>query len=61
MRPLLCAAALLVLAGCHREPTFDERYEAARTTIDRKAREIDAQAMGSGVPSAVEEEDEDAK
>lgn len=58
-RICLCAAATLLIAGCHREPTFDERYEAARTKLDKTAREIDAQAQGSGVPA--EENEESAK
>jgi len=61
MRRLFLAAALLALGGCHREPTFDERYEAARSQIDEKAREIDAQATGTAVPSTVDEDDADAK
>ncbi|WP_395333391.1 hypothetical protein WBP06_07510 [Novosphingobium sp. BL-8H] len=61
MRRLLLAAAVLALGGCHREPTFDERYKAAQTQIDQKAREIDTQAMGSGVPSAIDEDEADAK
>ncbi len=61
MRRLFLAAALLALGACHCEPTFDERYEAARTQIDKKAHEIDAQAMGTGTPPAAEEDDAEAK
>ncbi|WP_395394795.1 hypothetical protein [Novosphingobium sp. BL-8A] len=59
--PVALAVAAAALAGCHREPTFDERYEAARTQIDKTAREIDAQAMGSGAPPAAEEDEDTAK
>ena len=33
--------AMIALAGCKQEPTFDERYDAARSTIGETAREID--------------------
>ncbi len=35
--------AILLLVACKREPTFDERYEAAGKEISDTAREIDAE------------------
>ncbi|TCM22008.1 hypothetical protein EDF56_101685 [Novosphingobium sp. PhB165] len=55
-RAILCVVSLAALAGCHREPTFDERYAAARAKIDTTAREIEAQASGSAVPTAEEDD-----
>lgn len=37
----LCAIALL--AGCKRERSFDERYDAINKQVDQSAREIDAE------------------
>lgn len=46
--------ALLVLvasiSGCKREPTFDERYDAATKTIVDRAKAIDAQVSGTDAP-----------
>ena len=46
--------ALLMLTACKREPTFDERYEAAEKEISETAREIDAEIgkmPPTGLPS----------
>jgi outer membrane murein-binding lipoprotein Lpp len=52
----LAGLALLVLAGCHHEPSFDERYtsvqqalgsEAADLDSDLAARESEAAAAGA--------------
>ena len=40
----LALVALVALAACKAEPSFDERYEQAETRIKDKARELDAQA-----------------
>jgi outer membrane murein-binding lipoprotein Lpp len=43
--PLAIAAAVLpaiLLAGCKREPSFDERFGKAEAQIKRKAAQIDA-------------------
>ncbi|AXB76766.1 hypothetical protein [Novosphingobium sp. P6W] len=54
--PVLALAALL--GGCKREPDFEERYDAANKTIVDKAKAIDAQIAGTGVPPADAEEDD---
>lgn len=46
MRPacaILGLATALLLSGCNREPSFDERYAGAEQTIRKKAAEIDAE------------------
>jgi hypothetical protein len=43
MRLVLVCALLLGLAGCKAEPSFDERYEAAKKTLDAKAKAIDSE------------------
>jgi len=57
--PVLVLVGLL--GGCKREPDFDERYDAANRTIVQKAKEIDAQVAGTGVPPADAETDRDAR
>jgi outer membrane murein-binding lipoprotein Lpp len=56
MRWVAGPALLLLSAGCHHEPSFDERYasaqaalgsEAAALDSDLKARESDAAAAGA--------------
>ena len=37
----LAIAAVLWLAACEREPSFDERYDAAQDQIEAKAAELD--------------------
>lgn len=49
--PILC---LLALAACRREPSFDERYDAANEKIRDTAAQIDAQ-MSEAPTSAPEE------
>ncbi|KMS59480.1 hypothetical protein V474_09785 [Novosphingobium barchaimii LL02] len=53
--PVLALAALL--GGCKREPDFQERYDAANKTIVDKAKAIDAQIAGTGVPPDDAEQD----
>lgn len=55
-RTSLLPLLLLVLAGCQREPDFDERYEAASEKIRTTAAEIDAQIEGKATPDPDEEE-----
>ncbi|MFM6933062.1 MAG: hypothetical protein ACKOUT_12555 [Novosphingobium sp.] len=43
MRLILICAALLALAGCKAEPTFDERYDAAQKALDAKSKAIDGE------------------
>lgn len=50
MMPLLILCALV---GCKREPTFDERYDAANKTIVERARQIDAQIAPAPHPAAI--------
>ncbi len=53
MTLLLAAGAItggLGLAGCQREPSFDERYDAASDRIEATAREIDARIAGTDAP-----------
>jgi outer membrane murein-binding lipoprotein Lpp len=56
MRRLAPVALLLLAAGCHREPSFDERYastekalgsEAAALDSELAARESEAAAAGA--------------
>ena len=44
MRAALVLA--LLLAGCSREPSFDERYAATETRLRAKAVQIDREAAG---------------
>lgn len=37
------AIAVLTLAGCHKQPSFDERYDKAQAEIHDKAAAIDAE------------------
>jgi hypothetical protein len=55
-RRLVLGGALLALAACHRQPSFDERYasaqqalgsEAAALDSDLATREADAAAAGA--------------
>lgn len=56
MRTLFVAVlACCALGACKKEPSFDERYEAARQEIDRTAREIDAQISQRASDSAAQE------
>jgi len=41
MRRAVMVAALLVLAGCKREPSFDDRYNATANEIEQRAARID--------------------
>jgi hypothetical protein len=43
MRGALVVAGLMLLAGCQREPNFDERYARADKAVHEKAAEIDAE------------------
>ncbi|MFC0685911.1 hypothetical protein [Novosphingobium clariflavum] len=51
-RASICVVLLVLVAACHREPSFDERYKAAQDSIGAKVKEIDAQASGSAPPPA---------
>ncbi|WP_374412335.1 hypothetical protein [Novosphingobium colocasiae] len=42
---------LLALAGCRREPDFDERYKSAQERIARTAADIEAQVDATGAPT----------
>ncbi|MPS69203.1 MAG: hypothetical protein E2586_11965 [Novosphingobium sp.] len=46
----LLLVAILALSACHREPSFDERYETASKKIGETAKDIDAQITGTGTP-----------
>ena len=41
MRTVALGCAMLSIAACNQEPTFDERYDAAKSSISEKAVEID--------------------
>lgn len=41
MRVLIVIAALAALAGCEREPSFDERYGDTANQIQNRGRAID--------------------
>lgn len=47
---IVAVAQLVLLAGCHREPDFDERFDATSARIEKAARDIDAQVEASGTP-----------
>ncbi|KHK91330.1 hypothetical protein [Novosphingobium malaysiense] len=50
-RAVVVAVALAtLLAACKREPTFDERYEAAQTKISQTEEEIDARLGATEAP-----------
>lgn len=51
-RVLILLAGLVALSGCHKEPSFEERYEAANEKISKRARDIDAQIAGTSTPPA---------
>ncbi|KTE21755.1 hypothetical protein ATE67_03605 [Sphingopyxis sp. H050] len=49
----------LLLAACHQEPSFDERYDKAAKEIDARAKAMDADiaesekaAQAAGLPEA---------
>lgn len=50
---LAALAILVALSACKREPTFDERYDAAAKQINETAKEIDAEIERTGAPTAV--------
>lgn len=52
MLRLALLIGLLVLAGCRREPSFDERYKAAQQRLDAKAAAIDRELTDSGSDAA---------
>lgn len=52
-----CAVILaLLLAGCKREPSFDERYAATEQRLQARAAEIDRQ-VASPAPAATPKPD----
>ncbi|WP_159975668.1 MULTISPECIES: hypothetical protein [unclassified Novosphingobium] len=63
MRKVLISVLALaaLLGGCKREPDFEERYDAANKTIVDKAKAIDAQIAGTGVPPAEAEQDDNGE
>lgn len=48
---LAMLAVLVLLCACKREPTFDERYDAAAKQITKTAKEIDADISATGAPT----------
>ncbi|TCD06614.1 hypothetical protein EYB45_02590 [Erythrobacteraceae bacterium CFH 75059] len=42
----IAALALMTLAACRQEPTFDERYAATHARIEAKSQEIDSDLHG---------------
>jgi len=55
-RVLILLVGLAALSGCHKEPSFEERYEAAIDRIAKRARDIDAQIAGTGTATPPAEE-----
>jgi uncharacterized lipoprotein len=55
---VLAVLALAMLAACHSEPSFDERYNAAEKQIRDTASEIDAELE---VPDGASGPDEQAR
>lgn len=50
---LVCAlAVLLALAGCKRQPSFDERFDAAQKKLEAKTRAIDQELSVAASESA---------
>ncbi len=49
---LLAVTLALPLCACKREPTFDERYDAASEKISKTSKEIDARLAATGTPQA---------
>ena len=47
MRAGAAVLALVVLAACQQEPTFDERYDTAQDKIEGMARDIDGELEAS--------------
>ncbi|MBO9723659.1 MAG: hypothetical protein J7530_04720 [Novosphingobium sp.] len=51
-RAVILLAGLVALSGCHKEPSFEERYDAANENIAKRARDIDARIAGTDTPPA---------
>ena len=47
MRAGAAVLALLALAACQQEPTFDERFDTAHDKIEGMARDIDGELKAS--------------
>ena len=47
MRAGAAVLALVALAACQQEPTFDERYDTAQDKIEGMARDIDGELEAS--------------
>lgn len=48
MRGTIFLVSLLLLAGCEKEPSFDDRYEQAAGNIRDRAADIDNQLGQAG-------------
>lgn len=48
--PLLACLLLIPISGCKRQPSFDERYDAATHDVVKRAKSIDAQVAASTAP-----------
>ena len=42
MRKCLCLSLALLAAGCHHEPSFDERYASAQAALGSEAADLDS-------------------
>ncbi|GFE74223.1 hypothetical protein [Novosphingobium sp. TCA1] len=51
-RAFFVLAGAAALSACHKEPSFEERYDAASEKIEQRAKAIDAQISGTGTPPA---------
>ena len=56
----LCGLVALSLAGCEEEPSFDDRYDAAKRTLEQKAAKIDRDLVKglADTPQAISTEGE---
>jgi hypothetical protein len=52
MRAALIIAAVMLTSACNSEPSFDERYAAAKKHVDANARAIDAELQAKATAAA---------
>ncbi len=52
MRAALIIAAVMLTSACNSEPSFDERYAAAKKHVDANARAIDAELRAKASAAA---------
>lgn len=52
MRAALIIVAVMLTSACNSEPSFDERYAAAKKHVDANARAIDAELQAKASAAA---------